>query len=326
MVMNKFKVIIVAFAILSGASAFSSYPGPGLAPFKDTNVKNLVRADTVDYRLRNESVPIHYDLYLETDIHIGDFYFNGTVEITIETRQSTSMIVMNSKTLTFYSIGYKLASATDDEFMPLEDYDFDLEAELLIINVGTQLPTNTQYIFRFEYQGYHGNLYGFYQSSYVVGDERKYLATTQFQAVSARLALPCYDEPRFRATFSIRIKHIGTYSAISNMPGTSTPDIEDPTRTITTFETTPTMPTYLVAFIVSDFDYKLEERSRRPHRVFTPPNRVNDSYFALESSVLILDKLEDYFQVEYELPKMDQVAVPDFAAGAMENWGLVTYR
>lgn len=97
---------------------------------------------------------------------------------------------------------------------------------------------------------------------------------------------------------------------------------------LTTFETIPSIQSYLIAFIVSDFTF-VEDRSRHvPHRVFATPQSILDGHatLAINDSYKILEAFEKYLGVNYTLPKMDQVAVPDFAAGAMENWGLVTYR
>lgn len=94
--------------------------------------------------------------------------------------------------------------------------------------------------------------------------------------------------------------------------------------TTTRFDPTPLMSTYLNAFIISDFVSLNSSQGRVPHRVFARPNAINQSQLTLEAGVKILDAIERYLNVEYSLPKMDQIAVPDFGPGAMENWGLVS--
>lgn len=99
-------------------------------------------------------------------------------------------------------------------------------------------------------------------------------------------------------------------------------------RVVTTFERTPIMPTYLLAFIVSDFAYNGNDGNveQTPQRVYAQPNRVGETDYALQSAIDILEAQEAYIGFTYDLPKLDQAAIPDFSAGAMENWGLVTYR
>ena len=98
---------------------------------------------------------------------------------------------------------------------------------------------------------------------------------------------------------------------------------------ITNFEPTPSTPTYLIAYIVSDFEYVSNEANTAqdfPQRVYAQKNIVENGHFSVDTGFKILRRLEEYLQVNFSLPKMDQAAVPDFSAGAMENWGLVTYR
>lgn len=95
----------------------------------------------------------------------------------------------------------------------------------------------------------------------------------------------------------------------------------------TFFQTTPPTSSYLIAFVVSDFLSKTSvDVNGIPHRIFSQPNKINETDFALEAGENILSAISDYLNVSYSLPKMDQIGVPDFAPGAMENWGLVTYK
>lgn len=149
-----------------------------------------------------------------------------------------------------------------------------------------------------------------------------YLATTQFESTDARHAFPCYDEPAKRANFTITINHSPTYTAISNMP------VNEALSTIgkTVFLTTARIPTYIVAFVVSDFEYTEGILNDIPQRVYSRPSAKHDHEWAVVSGMLITERLSEYYGVNFMLPKMDQVAIPDFAAGGMENWGLATYR
>jgi aminopeptidase N len=157
------------------------------------------------------------------------------------------------------------------------------------------------------------------------------LATTQFQATGARYAFPNYDEPGFKATFQLTIYHNKTNIAISNTPiEVEKISDEDEELMMTKFEKTPKMSSYLLAFIVSEFDYATNEgrigASDTKHRVYAQPEFKSKLDFAVDRSFEFLKIMEIYFDVPYELKKMYSAAIPDFAAGAMENWGLITYK
>ena len=94
----------------------------------------------------------------------------------------------------------------------------------------------------------------------------------------------------------------------------------------TEFQETPLTSSYLIAFIISDFDTVSCATNRIPQRVFSRPNAIQFTDFALSNGIKILSAMENYLGLEYSLPKMDQIAIPDFSAAAMENWGIVTYR
>ncbi|CAG9772410.1 unnamed protein product [Ceutorhynchus assimilis] len=180
------------------------------------------------------------------------------------------------------------------------------------------------------------DMYGFYKSSYTSNNAVRYLATTQFQPNYARRAFPCFDEPSFKATFEIYITHPARLHALSNMPEQEydTTDIidDDPNLNTTYFAPTNLMPTYLVAFIVSDFTCTQGENIEQnavPYRVCSRAETNLTRAFAVNSGVPLLRSLNTLTGYAYStmgFPKMDQIALPDFAAGAMENWGLVTYR
>lgn len=153
----------------------------------------------------------------------------------------------------------------------------------------------------------------------------RYIATTHFEPTGARRAFPCWDEPEYKAIFNIKITHPTTHTAISNMPQASTDDTTNNTK-ITTFKPTKKMSTYLVAFVVSDYDKK--QNSDGTFRVWTKPHAVDQTQYAFDVGQDVLKKLKEYTGIDYYtyMEKMDQISIKDFTAGAMENWGLVTYR
>lgn len=154
------------------------------------------------------------------------------------------------------------------------------------------------------------------------------MATTQFQSTSARYAFINYDEPEFKATFQLTIYHNKDYSAISNTEMETESTTDD--TTMTKFAKTPVMSSYLMAFIVSEFKYATNEgtigSSDIKHRVYAQPEFESRLDLAVRWSSEFLNSLALYFDTKYELPKMYSAAIPDFSAGAMENWGLITYK
>jgi len=162
------------------------------------------------------------------------------------------------------------------------------------------------------------------------------MAVTQFESVYARRSFPCWDEPAIKATFDIKIRAEVEKTTLSNMP-----IIKEEKVTINgkeykdvTFDTTPIMSTYLVAYIVGELDYvetvsnptAPAEAKPIKVRVYTLKGEADQGKYSAEVTARVLEYFSEYFDIPYPLPKMDLVAIPDFEAGAMENWGLVTFR
>jgi aminopeptidase 2 len=173
---------------------------------------------------------------------------------------------------------------------------------------------------------------GFYRSTYKKADGTEgILATTQMEANDCRRAFPCFDEPSHKAKFTITLiadKHL---TCLSNMDVASETEVKSgfdgSTKKAVKFHPTPLMSTYLVAFIIGELNYIETKNFRVPIRVYAPPSSdIEHGRFSLELAARTLEYYEKIFDAEFPLPKMDMVAIPDFAAGAMENWGLITYR
>lgn len=168
---------------------------------------------------------------------------------------------------------------------------------------------------------------GFYRSSYKENGETKYIASTQMEPTDARRAFPCFDEPALKAKFTVTLVADKSMTCLSNMDVASETDIEGGVKKAVKFNTSPLMSTYLVAFIVGHLNYVETKNFRVPIRVYaTPDQDIEHGRFSLELAAKTLAFYEKAFDSEFPLPKMDMVAVPDFSAGAMENWGLITYR
>lgn len=169
------------------------------------------------------------------------------------------------------------------------------------------------------------SLHGFYLSTYHIKGVPHRLATTQFEAIHAREAIVCIDEPAAKATFDVRLNIPSSLQGLSNAKCQSE-EIKDNIKRLV-FETTPRMSTYLLAFIIGEFEsVGGEDKNGTRVQVLATPGQQKALNFALDIAIRSLDFYTQYFAQRYPLPKLDMVAIPDFASGAMENWGLVTYR
>lgn len=168
---------------------------------------------------------------------------------------------------------------------------------------------------------------GFYRSHYKDANGiDKIVASTQFEALDARRAFPCVDEPAAKATFLLTLVVPAGLECFSNMPESKRITIGD-NKVEVSFLETPKMSTYLLAYCIGEFDY-IQAQSKRGVliKVYAPRGQASSCHYALDCGLKALDTFEDFFGVEYPLPKLDMAAIPEFAAGAMENWGLVLYR
>lgn len=176
------------------------------------------------------------------------------------------------------------------------------------------------------------NMAGFYRSSFKAADgSTTYMATTQMEPTDARRAFPCFDEPALKAKFTVTLVADDKMTCLSNMDVASEKTVDSKVtgdkRKATTFNPTPLMSTYLLAFIIGELNYIETNSFRKPVRVYAPKDRdIEHGRYSLELAAKTLAFYEKTFDSEFPLPKMDMVAIPDFSAGAMENWGLVTYR
>ncbi|XP_062557614.1 aminopeptidase N-like [Armigeres subalbatus] len=331
MISLKWTVVLCGLALIaSGTTAerplSSDVDPPLIAPAFEAEESEIVALQEVDeaYRLPKTSYPTHYDLKLTTAIHTGEREFSGSVEIHLTVVEATNTIVVHHRSLSIQSAQLAIVPSEGADPEPLDDptWTYASAVEQLTFTSATLLNTGN-YILTVTFIGtLSNNQDGFYISSYV--DQlgaTKYLATTQFESTSARMAFPCYDEPGLKATFALQITHNTYYTANSNMPYTTS--IDGDTR-VSTFETTPKMSTYLLAFVVSDF----ASRGSETNRVFARINAIEEVDFAVEAGEKILAELDAHLGIGYfeHMPVMKQFAIPDFSAGAMENWGLVTYR
>ena len=263
-----------------------------------------------------DAVPINYQLTFEPDLK--KFVFDGTEIITVSCKKSTNQITMHCAELKIKSCIVKSGNTIISSIHKTNE-----KKEELSIRLGEKIKGTITIIL--EFQGIlNDRLLGFYRSKYEQNGKTKYLATTQFEAADARRAFPCWDEPESKATFEISIIADNQFTAISNMPVKSKKKLK--TKTLYTFQKTPLVSTYLIYLGVGEFEYLTGKAGKIQIRVVTTKGNTSKGKFSLELGKKLLTSYEKYFGIKFPLPKLDLIAVPDFAAGAMENWGAITFR
>ncbi|XP_030370506.1 glutamyl aminopeptidase isoform X2 [Scaptodrosophila lebanonensis] len=282
------------------------------------------------YRLPKEIKPSKYTLHLRPDL--SQKSFTGNISINIQVLEPISFIPVHIKQL---NVSTENVERLNDSGAPLQtmkpalsfaypEYEYwvtEFEQPLEVGNYTLHLNFNGSLADR---------ITGLYQSSYLdkLSNSTRWIATTKFEPTFARLAFPCFDEPHLKAAFTLTIARPtgNEYHVLSNMPVQS--EVVDGDVTEVTFQETPPMSTYLAAFIVSDFAKKegTVENTSIVMNVYAQPAQIEKTEYALDVGTKVTAHYINYFSVSYPLPKLDLAAIPDFVSGAMENWGLVTFR
>ncbi|XP_037009732.2 endoplasmic reticulum aminopeptidase 1 [Artibeus jamaicensis] len=278
-----------------------------------------------EMRLPEHIIPVHYDLMIHANL--STLTFEGTTAIDITASRPTTAIILHSNRLQISKATLRKGAGARQSEEPLSILEH-LPHEQIALVAPAPLTAGLPYTVVIDYAGnLSESFHGFYKSTYRTKEgEVRVLASTQFEPTAARMAFPCFDEPAFKASFSIKIRREPKHLAISNMPLVKSVTIaegliEDH------FDVTVKMSTYLVAFIISDFkSVSKMTKSGVKVSVYAVPDKINQADYALDAAVTLLEFYEDYFSIPYPLPKQDLAAVPDFQSGAMENWGLTTYR
>lgn len=272
------------------------------------------------YRLPSNVIPRHYRVRIAPDLESETF--SGSVSIDIDITAGTSEIQLNSEALAISDVTVSAAGAEPAAV----EFSLDEELQRLVI-VGDFAAGDAVVSCSFS-GAFDENLVGFYLSRFTAEDGTPgKLATTQFEATHARKAFPCWDEPMWKATFDIELLVDADHQAIANSAEASRTPADDG-RHLVTFATTMKMSTYLVAFVVGPL------QATDPVDVDGVPLRVVSvagsdpslSEFALDCGAFALRYFADYFDINYPGDKVDLVAIPDFAFGAMENLGCITFR
>ncbi|EAS30841.3 aminopeptidase 2 [Coccidioides immitis RS] len=315
---------------------------PGLSPYQKRHCSTAFRTMGRDDReiLPDVAKPSHYTISLYNLQLGGSWGYNGTVKIDTRITRPTSEIVLNVKAIEVQTA--KITSKDGSTSVNSSDISYDRTSERVTTKFAEEIKEG-DFVLELAFTGTMNNhMAGFararYQSSETPapgtpkeGDDY-FMLSTQFEACDARQAFPCFDEPNLKATFDFEIEVPKDLVAISNMPIKSTREGSNPGLKFVSFDRTPIMSTYLLAWAVGDFEYVEAHTKRKyngspiPVRVYTTRGLKEQARFALECAHKTVDYFSEVFEIDYPLPKSDLLAVHEFAMGAMENWGLVTYR
>ena len=266
-------------------------------------------------RLLNSFIPSSYKLKL--DIDEKELLFKGTVEISGKKVDDSLFINLHSKELEILHV-----------FVDGIESEFTIEkSDILKISTGSKKAKISNVKINIDFSGkITDSMNGMYPCYFNHEGKKKWLIATQFESHHAREVFPCIDEPAAKAIFNLELTTDSKNQVISNMPVLS--KLKNGKRTKTIFETTPKMSTYLLAFVTGEMNF-LQASTKdgvivRSWASVTQP--VDHLQYSVDEAVKTIEFYNQYFGVPYPLKKCDQVALPDFDAGAMENWGLITYR
>nr|AWT23001.1 aminopeptidase N8 [Hyphantria cunea] len=289
-----------------------------------------------NYRLNTPIVPSAYQLLITPYFDTNDenaFSFDGEVTINFTTTANANQIKLHSQDLNFTAadITVRIPNSNAIELNNSNPLEFNTQYSFAYINLVSELVPNVDYAVTITYKGpLRTDLNGFYRNYYLENGVKKWLGATQMEPTHARKAFPCFDEPQLKATFTISIDRPSNYkNSLSNMKMQTSVDLGNGyVREI--FYPTPRMPTYLVAFLVSEFEAGQYRNGTQEFGIYSRPEAKNQSLYAFDFGIKVVEELGryfgiDYYSTDYNL-KLDHVAIPDFRAGAMENWGLVKYR
>uniref|UniRef100_A0A8C7L614 Aminopeptidase n=1 Tax=Oncorhynchus kisutch TaxID=8019 RepID=A0A8C7L614_ONCKI len=272
-----------------------------------------------ELRLPASVRPVNYDLSLTPNL--TSMTFTGRTVINMTILHDTKRIVLHSSELIITKATFQDKSVEVKvlEYKPWQQ---------IAVSFLEDLKVGQVCVLTLDYAANLSHTYdGFYNSSY--NDKtgaKRVLAATQFEPQAARKAFPCFDEPAFKATFLVRITREPGYITLSNMPQAKTTTLPSGLLEDEFEQTAVNMSTYLVAFIVANFTSITRNVSNTLVSVYSVPEKKEHTHYALDTASTLLHFYNTFFHIDYPLRKLDLVAIPDFLAGAMENWGLITFR
>ncbi|XP_077286018.1 aminopeptidase A isoform X2 [Arctopsyche grandis] len=279
---------------------------------------------SANFRLDERVRPLAYRLRLHPDLKTG--LFSGHVDIDLEIdgrpgrhlRLHSANLTVSSARLTN---GSGQIAVSEIRSLPVQTLELQLDEEL----------ESGRHTLHLEFSGdLRNRIVGIYRSTYRdAGGRDRVIATSKFEPTYARQAFPCFDEPAMKAKFTVELIAPPDYIALSNMEESDNIIQSDGNHLIKFTESVP-MSTYLACFIVCDFKFKNKTvaniNGTFPFKVYATADQLDKVDFSLDVGVAVTEYYIQYFGIDYPLPKLDMIAIPDFVSGAMEHWGLVTYR
>ena len=271
--------------------------------------------------LPKTSSPKRYEIKL--DIDLENFTYVGMQTVEIEVLENTKLIYLNSLGI---QVSHASLISNDQESINLSVEYFEND-ERISLSSKNEIENGTYKLYMEFKSEITNDLKGFYRSKFLTKDEEeKWIATTQFEPTSARNAFPCWDEPEYKAVFSITIVADKKYLRVSNEKVLSEKEVED-NKIETTFVDSMKMSTYLVAFVIGELEVtEIGEAGNTKVRIVHRPGFSDQTNYAGTAGIELLNFFEDYYKIPYPGSKLDLIAIPDFAMGAMENVGAVTFR
>ncbi|XP_071489970.1 endoplasmic reticulum aminopeptidase 1-like [Diadema antillarum] len=282
-------------------------------------------------RLPETATPSSYNIFLHPNL--TTFNVSGRVEINFRTEEAVEFIVLHAKGMTVQKPEEVELAGQETSTIKVTKLLFYTQNDQISVHFARPLPAQTSCKLTLEFSyGLESGLDGFYRSSYKVDGVTRNIATTQFEATAARKAFPCFDEPALKANFSMTMIRNPQHLTLFNTPASErgVPHHEgggEQNLVHDIYQPTVPMSTYLVAFVVCDFQNISDVTSSGTQvAVYAPAEQISQAQLALEVVNKTIPFYETLFDIDYPLPKQDMIAIPDFSAGAMENWGLITYR
>jgi aminopeptidase N len=288
--------------------------------------------------------PLHYDLQV-FNIDVNANTFEGIVTIDLEVNEDTDNITLHAADLTFKDVKVVYASTKTESQIAVKETEFNSKNETAVIHLNEVLKAapSAKAVLTINYSAeIKQNMNSFYRSDYKDKNGKdQVLLSTQFEATSARAALPSFDEPNLKASFQLTLTVAEDFTALSNTPvlsskvqadGKKKGAVEASGLKVVKFQPTPVMSTYLLAWalgkleFIESFTEKSYDGRKIPVRIYTQEGISEQGQFGLEVATKVVDFFSEAFDIDYALPKLDLINVPSYSHNAMENWGLITFR